>query len=299
MGLFSSLVSAAKTAVSKVISSEKKYISDIKTGNLPAVAKTAATKVLGFQVATAAAAATILGGPTAAKVAAKALPALGGATIKAIKSPVQTAKTAAGLGVSAVAISALSSSKKAQAAVIKTPSSLVNFGTNIGKAIDSPSLSNVANIAKENPVLSAAAVAGAALVVGKAAGTAATLANTKAIKEGNEIAQLPRPSVGMVSPTPSPSPQLGIEKAVTPIAPIAPIPKPIKKKPIKKKAKKKAPKKRYKSKKKATKKSKTRSKKGKKTKLKFGSKAYRKKYLSKKYINKNKSKKKKGRKRKR
>lgn len=97
-----------------------------------------------------------------------------------VSNPVGAVKTGA---VAVVGTNILLSSKKAQQAVVKTPSALAKLGTDIGKTIDNPSVSNITSLIKENKE--------AVAVIGIAAGTAAvsaglTYANTQAVKKNTE-----------------------------------------------------------------------------------------------------------------
>lgn len=74
----------------------------------------------------------------------------------------------------------LSSSNKANAAVINAPSDLKTFGTNIGGFVDNPSLETAWDIAKDSPWLTGLTVVGTGLALGTAANTLATAANTRA-----------------------------------------------------------------------------------------------------------------------
>lgn len=81
--------------------------------------------------------------------------------------------------------SAVLNSKNLQSGLVNAPSGLANFGSNIGKAADNPSLSSVGTIYKENPVIATTAtvLGGGALLggIGSLASTAATALNTKSV----------------------------------------------------------------------------------------------------------------------
>jgi len=83
-------------------------------------------------------------------------------------------------------VSAVVQSPKLQSGLANAPSNLANFGGNIGKAIENPSIASVTNIVKENPILSTITVGGAALAAGTAANTVATYLNTRATKTNTE-----------------------------------------------------------------------------------------------------------------
>lgn len=118
-----------------------------------------------------------------------------GSAIKSafVSSPVKTTAVAAGV---TVATSAVVASPKAQESIAKTPSSLVNFGTNIGELIEEPSLAKAKEIFVENPLLSSAVAAGVTTAVGvgtagiisNVANVIATKENTKALGELGQIA---------------------------------------------------------------------------------------------------------------
>lgn len=93
-------------------------------------------------------------------------------------------KTAIAITAAVPVTAALIQSPKAREAVVSAPSSLANFGSNVGQLIENPSISNATNIFKENPIVASTIVAGAAIATGAAsAGVISTLLNTKAVKE--------------------------------------------------------------------------------------------------------------------
>lgn len=85
-----------------------------------------------------------------------------------------------------VIISAVASSSKLQKGIINAPSSLAQFGGNLGSLAEDPTLENLTRVAKDNPVLTAAAGVTGLLAVGTAvrgvAGIIATTMNTNAVK---------------------------------------------------------------------------------------------------------------------
>ena len=86
------------------------------------------------------------------------------------------------VGGSLVAGGILKSSSKARKAISKPtqlPKNLANFGSNIGKAIDNPTAGNIANIVKDNPILSTATAAAVLAPVAPLAGTAAIVASNR------------------------------------------------------------------------------------------------------------------------
>lgn len=101
-----------------------------------------------------------------------------------VAAPVKTTVVAAG---ATVATSAIVASPKAQESLSKTPSSLVNFGTNIGELIEEPSLVKAKELITENPVISSLVAAGTVAAVGVGtAGLATTAANVLATKQNTQ-----------------------------------------------------------------------------------------------------------------
>lgn len=209
-----SVVSKATSAVKSVVTQAKAAVADPKSQLNVALAKApsksadvafgGATSLTGKGAAAAvksvasSAVGTAIGAAAGkvAKVAGAAVVSVGKAFVK---EPVKTTAKAAG---AIVVSSALVSSKKAREEVVKAPSNLATFGTDIGKAVDNPSLENIKKIGTDSPILTGLTAAGAALIVGKVAGTIATIENTKAIKESNEIAKDPNKSAVVVGGTP-------------------------------------------------------------------------------------------------
>lgn len=111
-------------------------------------------------------------------------------------------KTAKGVIATAVAapvvVGVLSSSSKAREGLISAPSSLANVGSNIGKVIENPTIENVKETFKENPVAATLiAAAPLAIVGGGISGTVASIANTAAVKENTKAST---PSAPAISP---------------------------------------------------------------------------------------------------
>lgn len=140
---------------------------------------------------------TILGGSAvAAAVGVASIPSVAKAII-----PATTKGKIIGTAATLVVGSAALKSEKTADAIFNTPSSLVNFGGNIGELIEDPSYANVKKIVEENPVLSAATAAGAIIGVGAGVGglvasavnTQATRANTAALQSG-QVQTLELPS---------------------------------------------------------------------------------------------------------
>jgi len=70
-----------------------------------------------------------------------------------------------------IAIGVLKETKKPLEAITKAPGALTAFGSDVGKAIENPSISSITNIVKENPTVSA--IAGG-LAIGAGAGALVT-----------------------------------------------------------------------------------------------------------------------------
>lgn len=132
--------------------------------------------------ATAAVAATVIN-PTGALAAAKTVASSVGKSFAA--APLTT--KAAVVVATPIVASAVIQSPKLQSAIVKAPSSLANFGTNVGKLAENPSIAGVKELVKENPILTTAVAAGAIAAIGGgiglAANTLATFTNTSATKQ--------------------------------------------------------------------------------------------------------------------
>lgn len=161
-------------------------------------------------------------------------------------TPVQKAAT---IVAAPIVTSAIVQSPKLQNAIVKTPTSLVNFGGNIGKLVENPSLKQVGATIKENPILSTViggvAVAAIGGGVGLAANTAATFLNTRATKENSGSAMPTTSDLGAAPSTISmPSSELIPSKSLTPAPTEAPsanlVAQPIKSPTTRKRKKRKA-----------------------------------------------------------
>jgi len=192
----------------------------------------------------------------------------------AVTNPIKTSAVVIGGGV-------LSSSQKSQNVVstqiAKAPSNLANFGTNIGNAVDNPSIASITEIAKENPILTsivgAAAAYGTYKAVSPAVNAFSTFQNTQAIQEDTQavikgqslppqiiqIQQMPTPVPPLPMGIQAQSPAVDAPLEVAPAGQTAPKPKK-KKKKSKKKTTKKKKKTRRSKKKKTTKKPKKKKK---------------------------------------
>jgi len=290
MGILDSIksfftVEEQKKRLTNVIETVKSAVTlqgvSANTGNK--AVDTVLSKAASNPYATAAVAATVINPSSALAAVKTAASAVGSAVTKAFSSLNPLQKVAV-VAATPVAASVVVTSKSAQQAILNAPSSLVNFGANIGKAIDNPSLKSVANIAKENPLLTTAVVGGATIAAATgvtglvsnyltAANTRAmvtntqqTLANTKATQQNTigTVEDVSSPEV--VAPSKLMSTSDIITSAAgdtTPssvsIIPAAVVPTAKKKKAAakKKKSKKKATKKKKTAKKKTTKKKKT------------------------------------------
>jgi len=152
-----------------------------------------------------------------ASVLVTALPfaKVGGVTVasKTVQTAVkgfQQAKplTQIGLGVGGLAVGgAVVKEPTLLIDVAKTPSSIVNVGGNVGKAIKNPSKENIKDIFTENPILSSVGVGAGAVALagglGRVAGattnflnTQATKQNTQAILDSGSTSFSPMASVG-------------------------------------------------------------------------------------------------------
>lgn len=101
-------------------------------------------------------------------------------------------KAVAAVALPAVAGAALKYPAEALEIAVSSPSKAANFGGNIATAVKQPSVKNVVNIAKENPVLTTAAVvtgiaatAGVANLASNYLNRSATQKNTEAIIQAN------------------------------------------------------------------------------------------------------------------
>lgn len=111
-----------------------------------------------------------------------------------------------------IATSALLSSKKLRSAAINLPSTQAELGADIGYFAENPSLENLENIFKDNPV--ASSVAGAAVLgaVGLgAAGLISTISNTQAIKSNTKATKKAIEAFNIQSPLMSSSGTLPAE----------------------------------------------------------------------------------------
>jgi len=77
----------------------------------------------------------------------------------------------------------IAKSSRAKQQLSQAPSSFNQFTTNVANAYDNPSLENISQIGKDNPIISGLAVGGAVIGAGKGAGALASLLNTSAINK--------------------------------------------------------------------------------------------------------------------
>jgi len=83
--------------------------------------------------------------------------------------------------------SALLNSPKLANKVLDTPSALSNFGANVGKFAEEPTVANAKSIATGNPIITGAVATVGAVAVGSAVtGAYTTYANTKAVRENTQ-----------------------------------------------------------------------------------------------------------------
>lgn len=134
---------------------------------------------------------------TAGLAAAAVNPAGAGAVLKSAGSAAKTEFSKLSLGSKALTVvsapiiaGAVVSSPKLREAALNAPSSLANFGGNVGGLVEDPNLKNLTKLATENPLITAAAgAAGLAVLGGTAAGAISTISarqNTQAIIENTK-----------------------------------------------------------------------------------------------------------------
>jgi len=91
--------------------------------------------------------------------------------------------------------SAVLQSPKLQKGLINAPSSLANFGTNVGEFAENPSIEKAKDVFKENPIIAGGIAAAAAATIGGgiglAANTLATFSNTRATKANTSESSSP------------------------------------------------------------------------------------------------------------
>lgn len=257
-------IETAKTVSSFVVNPTVSNAQKVNTLVESVSSRSATSNIISTVKTTAIAAATIL---PATKIVSAVSKSAG--TIIAA-NPIKTA--AVGL----IATPILAGSGRVREAVVQTPFSVANVGSNIAQVIETPTLSNIKEIYTDNPVvatgLTLAAVGGAALLTAKTISpilqtsaineqTQAIETQTKVIKSSDlstmskqEIENLPKDTLVSFSHSPAEPAQVSSAPSVA-----EPLSKPVKKKSAKKTTKKK--KKSIKTKK--TKKTKKKKKKGK------------------------------------
>lgn len=177
---------------------------------------------------------------TAGLAVAATSSAIKGAVGKAIASTTLKTKVVAGAA-ALVATPALISSPKTVSTATKvvsglTPESLVKFGANVGKTVETPSLSNIKNVFTESPIIAGTIATIATIAGAKAISTAglavsniiATKSNTKALAESTEQIKTQMQSISNNAPTvtiPS-NVQTGSIPDTNPV-PINPTPSPL------------------------------------------------------------------------
>lgn len=135
----------------------------------------AGTIAIGATVATAGATG-VLGKAAAASAPAKVV-----ATAAKALIPKTAKQTLVAAAVVPIAATAIISNPQAAASV---PSKVLNFQTNVGELIASPSIAKAKETFMENPIISSAVVAGGVAVAGLAtAGVVSSVLNTQAIQE--------------------------------------------------------------------------------------------------------------------
>jgi len=176
-----------------------------------------------------------------------------------LKTAITNPKTTAIVGGTALFTKGLAdTSPKVTTALLNAPKSAVTFTSNVGNAIENPSVSSIGKILKESPLISGTlGILGASLLGSKFVNTFATWQNTNALKNNTEkptesFAKAPKtnesassaPTINyFITGQPEPGP---IDKK--PSKPRKKAKKKAKPKPKKKKAKKKTIKRRKKSK---------------------------------------------------
>lgn len=141
------------------------------------------TQITKTVVATAGyAAATLAAGGAAAAIAEKGIVGAATALIPATTKGKVIAAVAAPISLGAI----ISQPEKTLGAVASAPSALANFGGNVATLVAEPSVENLKNLVKENPVISTLAGAGVIATVGGgvglAANTLATFTNSQATR---------------------------------------------------------------------------------------------------------------------
>jgi hypothetical protein len=139
---------------------------------------------LANQPATVAGIATVIANPTASLSVAKSVAS---STVKFAQTTFNSLNPLTKIGVIAstpIAVGAFSSSSTLRKGAVSLPSSLVQFGTNIGSFADKPSMSSATDIFKANPVLTSAVGLATVGVAGYGASSlVSNYLNTKAVKE--------------------------------------------------------------------------------------------------------------------
>lgn len=161
-----------------------------------------ATKIAQNPVQTAAVIATVAN-PAGAVAAAKLVATKAAAAVKSVVSSLSPTQKVLAAVATPIAAGAIVSSKKLQSGIATAPSSLANFGSNIGKLVDKPSIKAAKELITENPVLTGITAAGALAVVGGgiglAANTIATMRNSSATAKNSQIMEVPTaPAVAQI-----------------------------------------------------------------------------------------------------
>lgn len=191
-------------------------------GAVANVAKTAATtgvKTLGSRLAEL----------EAKKIAQTALK-----TVTSLIPTTPLGKVGAALAIPVVAGAVINQPKKAAELVVKTPFELANFGGNVANFIAEPNLENAKTIASENPLITGAAAAGAALLVGSGvANLTSNILNRQEMKKQTEAFERQAEAAEQLLKTP-PTENKTIENKpisssvpITPQTPITPETKPL------------------------------------------------------------------------
>jgi len=175
MGLFDSISKTVSSLVSKI-----KPAFDVKLPILSNLGPSTSLKSYSSAVVTA------ISGPTAISKA----PTIAKSGVSLVKAAVQTAKPTTKLALLAASVPTaglLVNSSKARKAVVTAPAELYNFGSNLGKVVDNPSLSTAKELFTENPLIAGGTAAAGGLLLGKGIFSAATsIASTQALQKNTE-----------------------------------------------------------------------------------------------------------------
>lgn len=201
MGFFDSVKKALATTLDYISAPVSQPLTTFTQG-LSAGAKAVATSRANIQagnesgiakIATIVGTTAVIGGAFLAAAPAATSGAVGAVARSAIVSVIP--KTLAGKAAVVTAAPIVyglvkANPQGAQTVVEKAPSQLANFGQNVGSLVSDPSLNNVKEIYKENPVIATTATAAVVGAIGLAtAGIVSNISNTLAIKKNTAATQ--------------------------------------------------------------------------------------------------------------